>query len=211
MDTETPLRIDHIRLKNPSRMVNGFRWFWTHRESREGWLVLMNTGEVRLYDVDKRSADLQEQSPILSAPSPSDVDTKLRLRSVRIRVERKWRRIDFTGRERAPGVGLVSLGASAGGVFLEGLGELGDAFEWTAGGVRACGTPDGGEGRVRRGSPFSRANVTGPPFPPTSSRTKPARHGDTRPSTVPDRPTRRVSQMLEGGRSARTCGSQSSS
>lgn len=135
MDTEKPLRIDHIRLKNPSRMVNGFRWFWTHRESREGWLVLMNTGEVRLYDVHKRTADVQEQVPILSVPSPSDVETKLRLRSVRIRVGKKWRRIDFTGRERAPRVGWVSLATNTGGVFLEGLGELGDVFEWTAGGV----------------------------------------------------------------------------
>jgi hypothetical protein len=135
VDTETALRIDHIRLKNPSRMVNGFRWFWTHGESPEGWLVLMNTGEVRLYDVDKRSADLQEQSPILSVPSPGDVETKLRLRSVRIRVGKKWRRIDFTGRERAAGAGRVSLAASTGGVFLEGLGELGDVFEWTTGGV----------------------------------------------------------------------------
>ena len=134
-DTEKPLRIDHIRLKHPSRAVNGFRWFWTRRESREGWLVLMNTGEVRLYDVDKRTADLQVQAPILRVPSPSDVETKLRLRSVRIRVGKKWRRIDFTGRERAPGVGLVSLAASTGGVFLEGLGGLGDVFEWTSGGV----------------------------------------------------------------------------
>lgn len=135
MDTEKPLRIDHIRLKNPSRMVNGFRWFFTHNESRAGWLVLMSTGEVRLYDVDERTADLQEQAPILRAPSPSDVETKLRLRSIRIRVGKKWRRIDFTGRERAPGEGWVSHAAGAGGFFVEGLGELGDAFEWTAGGV----------------------------------------------------------------------------
>jgi hypothetical protein len=136
VDSEKPLRIDHIRLKHPSRMVNGFRWFWTHGESPEGWLVLMNTGEVRLYDVQKRTADLHEQAPMLSVPSPSDVETKLRLRSVRIRVGKKWRRIDFTGRERAPGFGWASHAAETGGYFLDGLGELGDVYEWTAGGVQ---------------------------------------------------------------------------
>jgi len=50
-------------------------------------------------------------------------------------VGKKWRRIDFTGRERAPGEGWVFHAASAGGFFMEGLGELGDAVEWTAGGV----------------------------------------------------------------------------
>jgi hypothetical protein len=134
-NAEKPLRIDHIRLKNPSRMVNGFRWFWTHGESPERWLVLMSTGEVRLYDVDKRSADLEEQSPILSVPSPKDVEAKLRLRSVRIRVGKKWRRVDFTGRRRAPGFGWVSLAGTTGGVFVDGLGPLGDVVDWTAGGV----------------------------------------------------------------------------
>src|SRR5580765_5833224 len=70
VDTERPLRIDHIRLARYGRLVNSLGWLFTRKRSREAWLVLMNTGEVRVYDVDKRTPDPQVQAPILSVPSP---------------------------------------------------------------------------------------------------------------------------------------------
>lgn len=135
MDTERPLRIDHIRLARYGRLVNALGWLFTRKRSREAWLVLMNTGEVRVYDVHKRTPDPQEQAPILSVPSPRDVETKLCRRSVRILVGKRWRRVHFTGRERAPGTEWGSVIGGAGGFFLEGLAPMGEVFDWSKGGV----------------------------------------------------------------------------
>jgi len=136
METAKPVRIDHVRLSNPSRTLNGVRWFFTRRGSREAWLVLMNTGEVRIYDLHDRTPDVHEQPPILSASSPRDVESKLRLRKVRIRVGKKWRRIQFTGREKGTGVEWVSLAGHAGELGgVPGLGPAGEVLEWSMGGV----------------------------------------------------------------------------
>jgi hypothetical protein len=135
VDTETPLRIDHIRLARYARSVTSLGWLFTRKRSREAWLVLMNTGEVRVYDVHKRTPDPQEQVPILSAPSPRDLETKLRRRSVRIRVGKRWRRVHFTGRERAPGTEWGSAVGDVGDFFLPGLGSVGEVFDWSKGGV----------------------------------------------------------------------------
>ena len=107
----------------------------TRVRSREAWLVLMNTGEVRVYDVHKRTPGLQEQVPILSVPSPRDLETKLRRRSVRIRVGERWRRVHFSGRERAPGIEWGSILGGVGGFLADGLGPLGEVFDWSKGGV----------------------------------------------------------------------------
>ena len=135
MDTERPLRIDHIHLGRYGRLVSSVGWMFTHKGSREAWLVLMNTGEVRVYDVQKRTPDPQEQAPLLSAASPRDLEKKLRRRSVRIRVGKGWRRVHFTGREKAPGTEWGSVVGGVGEVFLEGLGPVGDVFDWSRGGV----------------------------------------------------------------------------
>jgi hypothetical protein len=135
VDTERPLRIDHIRLARYGRLVNSLGWLFTRKRSREAWLVLMNTGEVRVYDVHKRTPDPQEQAPILSVPSPRGVETKVRRQSLRSRVGKRWRRVHFTGRERAPGIEWGSVVGHAGEVFLEGLGPVGEVFDWSKDGL----------------------------------------------------------------------------
>jgi hypothetical protein len=135
VDTERPLRIDHIRLARYGRLVRSLGWLFTRIRSREAWLVLMNTGEVRVYDVHKRTLDPQDQAPVLSVPSPRDLETKLRLRSVRIRVGKHWRRVHFTGRARAPGTEWGSVVGDPGDFLLPGLGPVGEVFDWSKGGV----------------------------------------------------------------------------
>jgi hypothetical protein len=135
VEAANPVRIDHVRLSNPLRTLNGVRWFFTHRGSREAWLMLMDTGEVRLYDKQGRTLDLQGHAPILIAASPRDVESKLRMRKVRIRVGNKWRRVQFTGREKGTGVEWMSMAGHAGEMGgVAGLGPLGEVLEWTTGG-----------------------------------------------------------------------------
>jgi len=43
MDTAKPLRIDHVRLSNPSRTLNGARWFFTrHGCVRSAWKSVLS-------------------------------------------------------------------------------------------------------------------------------------------------------------------------
>lgn len=148
MDREAPLRIDHVRLARRGRLVTSLVWLFTRKQSREAWLVLMNTGEVRVHEVHKRTPDLQELAPILSVPSPRDVETKLRRRSIRIRVGKKWQRVRFTGREKAPGSEWASMVWDAGDFWLPGLGGVGEILGWTKGGIER--TRDTGRRRAAR-------------------------------------------------------------
>jgi hypothetical protein len=125
-----PHRVDHVWVSHPVRVLHWLSWLFLRRHARGAWLVLMDTGEIRLYDVVKRDPLLEGRRPSVARTSPADVRARFGRTSLRGRFGNKRRRLRFSGRERAPGA--ISL--------LPILGELGELLEWLKEGVEKVRT-----------------------------------------------------------------------
>jgi hypothetical protein len=121
MDSQPqPHRIDHVWLSDPVPWRNWLRYLFLRRRSRGLWLVLMKTGEVRIYGIHKRKPNLEGRAPLVSVASASRLDVRVARKSLLIRVGDDWRRIRFSGHEKA----LPRF------VLLPILGDLGEILQW---------------------------------------------------------------------------------
>lgn len=103
------VRCDHVLIHR-----GGFLYFVPCAGSMRGrWLVLMSSGEIRLYKGKQQPASTAKHR--LLAASPGRLQARrgrlLRRHSLYVQLGRKRRRIAFDGREKAPSLIWLVIGA----------------------------------------------------------------------------------------------------